>query len=551
MKNIGKYAIIITFLAILISPNFASAQTMEELQNKIADLLKQLAQLQAQMAQMQGTTLQWCHDFNTDLKIGMGGSEVEALQAALEKQGFSINSEEKNNKKFDESTASTVSGLQQKYEGEILTPLGLKYPTGYFGKATRTKLGSLYGCAVKQTPSTTIETPTTQVCAQVITPAMNPSTLECKNFPTPCDVPAWWKKVDNCSASTPTTTVADNKPPTINGISGPTTLKINEAGTWTVKASDSEEGPLSYFVFWGSGQAVPMAVRQESVYSQTATFTNSYSGAGTYTLTFTVVDSKGLGVKSTINVQVAGETASTGTGTHKYQIISSSSCPSCPVDTICASTPCSSASSTIYNAKVSIYDGKGNYISAKDTSSGMAVFENLPYGTYTATISAEGYETDKGLFTVCAICAENTALFLNKNYAPYKKSIAVLDPNGGNIYLKGATYTTTWGAAGVNTVYIKLRKGNDTYPGPEGMISDIILNRGSYQWTVPMTLPDGDDYWFVVFDGTSGGPMDSSDTPFSIVTSPGGRISSVDQLANILESAQGILYQLLEILKSR
>jgi len=40
------------------------------------------------------------------------------------------------------------------------------------------------------------------VCIQVITPAKNPTTGECKEFPTPCDVPTGWVKVNSCSTST-------------------------------------------------------------------------------------------------------------------------------------------------------------------------------------------------------------------------------------------------------------------------------------------------------------------------------------------------------------
>ncbi|MBD3207917.1 MAG: hypothetical protein GF370_00475 [Candidatus Nealsonbacteria bacterium] len=35
-------------------------------------------------------------------------------------------------------------------------------------------------------------------CIQVITPAKNPNTGECRNFPTPCDVPEGWEKVEAC-----------------------------------------------------------------------------------------------------------------------------------------------------------------------------------------------------------------------------------------------------------------------------------------------------------------------------------------------------------------
>lgn len=39
-----------------------------------------------------------------------------------------------------------------------------------------------------------------KVCAQVITPALSPEGT-CKNFPTPCDVPAGWTKTEKCDAS--------------------------------------------------------------------------------------------------------------------------------------------------------------------------------------------------------------------------------------------------------------------------------------------------------------------------------------------------------------
>ena len=37
-----------------------------------------------------------------------------------------------------------------------------------------------------------------KICIQLITPAINLETRECKNFPTPCDVLEGWKIVDNC-----------------------------------------------------------------------------------------------------------------------------------------------------------------------------------------------------------------------------------------------------------------------------------------------------------------------------------------------------------------
>ncbi len=40
-----------------------------------------------------------------------------------------------------------------------------------------------------------------QFCIQVITPAFDPETGECKEFPTPCDVPEGWEKIGSCRIS--------------------------------------------------------------------------------------------------------------------------------------------------------------------------------------------------------------------------------------------------------------------------------------------------------------------------------------------------------------
>jgi len=44
-------------------------------------------------------------------------------------------------------------------------------------------------------------------CIQVITPAQNTTTGECKSFPTPCDVPSGWTKVNSCPVLTSSITV--------------------------------------------------------------------------------------------------------------------------------------------------------------------------------------------------------------------------------------------------------------------------------------------------------------------------------------------------------
>jgi hypothetical protein len=182
-KSFFLLAVLISFVVIPLAD--AKALSVEELKAQIATLTAQLKSLQEQLVQAQGNQgVFWCHNFDKNLKYGDSGDEVVALQTALEKDGFSIPQEEKDKNFFGEQTASIVSGFQQKYNSEILSPLGLKYGTGVIASATRGKLNKLFNCK--------------QSCAQVITPAKNPTSNECKNFPTPCDVPTGWTKVDSC-----------------------------------------------------------------------------------------------------------------------------------------------------------------------------------------------------------------------------------------------------------------------------------------------------------------------------------------------------------------
>ncbi|MBI2097897.1 MAG: PKD domain-containing protein [Candidatus Vogelbacteria bacterium] len=147
--------------------------------------------------------------------------------------------------------AAAVSVFQLKYKNEILAPLGLTNPTGYVGPATRKKLNQLYGCN-----------------------RMPP--------------------------------IPGNLPPTISGVSGPTTLNVGQAGTWTVQASDPENGPLSYSVIWGDEVTVaPMAGSPAaSAVQQTATFTHAYARAGTYYPRFKVTDNAGQSNSTSLSVVV-------------------------------------------------------------------------------------------------------------------------------------------------------------------------------------------------------------------------------------------------------
>jgi len=127
-----------------------------QLQAQILSLMQQIATLIAQ----QNGTQTWCHTFNTNLRIGDTGVEVEALQLALGKDGGLVY-DKNTNSIFDEYNASAVVAFQEKYTSEILTPSGLRRGTGFVGPATRKKLNALYSCTTSPNnqPSITVFSP--------------------------------------------------------------------------------------------------------------------------------------------------------------------------------------------------------------------------------------------------------------------------------------------------------------------------------------------------------------------------------------------------------
>jgi murein L,D-transpeptidase YcbB/YkuD len=150
--NSKKIILTIVFLAISgFLFNFGTpttkAITTVELQAQIQQLLQQITQLQQQLNQMQGEEGTWCHDFRTNLRWGDAGSEVSALQTALEKEGL-YEREGDQPPHFDDGVASAVTAFQERYASETLSPWGLSHGTGYVGNTTRAKLNQLYGCTL-------------------------------------------------------------------------------------------------------------------------------------------------------------------------------------------------------------------------------------------------------------------------------------------------------------------------------------------------------------------------------------------------------------------
>lgn len=133
---------------LFVAPLVTHAQSFSQLQQQLILLIQQVTQLQAQLNSLQRISNLPCYTLEKNIRFGDTGEDVEFLHVALEREGFSLGTE-KAEKKFGELTASAVTGFQQKYKAEVLTPVGLSYGTGFVGQSTRAKLNALYGCGAK------------------------------------------------------------------------------------------------------------------------------------------------------------------------------------------------------------------------------------------------------------------------------------------------------------------------------------------------------------------------------------------------------------------
>lgn len=181
-----------------------------------------------------------------------------------------------------------------------------------------------------------------------------------------------------------------------------------------------------------------------------------------------------------------------------------------------------------------IYMGSGRFISGVMPNSGYykwTVPTALPDDKdYTIQVVGGGYEavdTSDSFFAILTKAPASTPTpTVPPSPATTTPSITILYPNGGEQWQKGTTQLIKWNSTNVNSVYIKLRKGSDTYYatssvlGADAMISGTIPNAFYFQWAIPTTLPDGNDYAIRVISGDSmgAGPLDDSDAFFSIVT---------------------------------
>jgi peptidoglycan hydrolase-like protein with peptidoglycan-binding domain len=145
-----------------------------------------------------------------------------------------------------------------------------------------------------------------------------------------CNIPSGQYKIQICPTNTDnsnlqcddsdnyftiTSGTTNSQTPVINGVDAPTSLIINQTGTWTVHATDPQNGMLSYSVDWGDQylnvpQGYAAAVAPQ--YTQSTTFSHSYSNAGTYTVKFMIRNSVGLTAQTSSTVTVTNSNNQAG-----------------------------------------------------------------------------------------------------------------------------------------------------------------------------------------------------------------------------------------------
>lgn len=162
-----------------------------------------------------------------------------------------------------------------------------------------------------------------------------------------------------------------NNAPTINGIDSPTSLSVNQTGTWTVRATDVTGGGLSYRVVWGDegqyGQSA-MSASAQTTFVQSATFTHAYSQAGIYTPRFYVRGSNGMTaeVSATVSIQYSNQTQSPSISS-----ISPSSGPYGTVVTVYGS------GFTRYNNSIN-YAGRTAVVTGVESTNGISLQFTIP-----------------------------------------------------------------------------------------------------------------------------------------------------------------------------
>ena len=579
-----KYIFAALFLALLATaPVLAQTITLEQIIQALQANPTLLTQVRLAIQQLSSQQQnQNCYTFDKDLKRGDSGDEVTKLYQYL-------------NPVTDAFVYNFDSIIVEKAVKQFQAKYGIPN-TGYVGPLTRAKLNSLYGCKNKVfiTPNalevakvgvfynqtinlhglTDTRDVTWAISSGQLPPGINMIGIfanPCKPLPGQACTLNMLEVKDNrvlngtpTSAGTYTFTVqasngtrtaqrtytlvvkdkdGNTGAPVISGISGPTTLKVGETGTWTIKASDPNNGTLSYSVIWGdewfgvAGEAATMPPYVPKV-NQTSTFTHTYSRAGVYNPTFYVSNSVGQS-KTSLSVNVGQTTQPQITVTSpnggeqwvakstqdikwsdrretlvaaKYDLYLDPEPPAC----VYSNPACMVAIQAPYLLDQNISGSVYNWIVATDI-----VNNPITAGQYRVRICPASSQTN---------CDSSNAPF---TITDSRFQITVLSPNGGEQWTRKSVKTIKWFSSGMEVDRApKVDLYLDSYwcePGsvclayaPPLIILDKNISGSAYNWIVATDINDAaipvGNYRVKVCSAGSLTVCDSSNRPFTITT---------------------------------
>src|ERR1035437_87329 len=368
-----------------------------------------------------------------------------------------------------------------------------------------------------------------------------------------------------CAASDNTFTITSNNTlpgntPVVSGIDAPTSLAVNQTGTWAVHASDPQNGTLSYSVDWGdtSNCNYPMtcsAAYPIVAFVQSTTFTHSYSTAGTYTVTFVVRNAAGLSAQTSSTVIVTGQTTAGPlrilspnggetwvkgttqyiTWTSPYYFVATTADLKITQRYVCTTQVCPAIAYAPYTIATNIPINQNSYNWSVGTALNYSgVSQTLPDGQYNIQICETGTsncDSSDGVFTITSGTVSTLP------------SVTIISPNGGEQWRVGTNQTVTVNISGdptttignqVNAFLVNMSNQqteilDDTYfsggaPGPTGLKTFTVsvpsnTITGNYKLSVellatPLAMTN-------CYNCTIPGPQvqarDSSDAYFSVI----------------------------------
>lgn len=303
-KAIAAGIIMLSFVALIAGNSTpVSALTVDEIQTQIQGIFSRLSALQpaasgsvgvSATSNMQPMRPRVCDTLSRSLSMGARGDDVASLQEFLSSEGyFSANA-------TGYFGLITANALARRQASQGVSAVGVA------GPMTRAKILARCGVAnFVPPPNCKTWNDGCNICSRQYPGGPVACTLRaCLTEPSNI-----WAGRGYCTAYFDDGTTT-NRPPTVSSFSGPTSLAVNVSGTWTIQASDPENGSLSYSITWGdeSGIFPPYAnIAARENFVQTTTFTHAYAASGTYTVTIVVRDSAGKEARASGTVRVEGQ----------------------------------------------------------------------------------------------------------------------------------------------------------------------------------------------------------------------------------------------------